>query len=114
MGIIAIPIYKSRVSPVFDSCTRVLIIDLKDKQEIARREVILENFSLTGRIEVLGKLNVKMIICGGISDVLYKLLKNANIRLITGIAGEVEQVIHAYLRDQLNQECFYMPGYKTE
>lgn len=114
MDRIAIPIFKSRVSPVLDSCTRVLIIDIKNKQEIAREEVIFENFSLFERINALQKLNAKMIICGGISDVFYKLLKNANIGLIYGIAGEVEQVIHAYGCGQLDQQCFYMPGYRAE
>jgi len=91
-----------------------LIIDLKNKQEIAREEVVFENFSLFERIDALQKLNAKMIICGGISDVFYKLLKNANIGLIPGIAGDVEQVIHAYVCGQLYQQCFYMPGYKAE
>jgi len=32
MNRIAIPVFKSRVSPVFDSCARLLVVDLDENQ----------------------------------------------------------------------------------
>ncbi len=53
-----------------------------------------------------------MVICGGISDGFYKMISNAAISMIIGIAGEVNQVLTAFQCNRLGESCFYMPGYK--
>ncbi|MEE4263598.1 MAG: NifB/NifX family molybdenum-iron cluster-binding protein [Desulfobacteraceae bacterium] len=113
MNRIAIPVYKSRVSPVFDSCTRLLLIDLDRNQEIARTEILMEGLSGIERLKVLKKANVCTVICGGISDGLYKMISQAEIIMIIGIAGEVNQVMSAFRSNRLGEPCFYMPGYKN-
>ena len=110
---VAIPIFRSRVSPVFDSCTRVLLIDIEHNQEIERSEIYLDKLSLTKRMAVLQKSKVKTIICGGISDMLQNMLQGIKICLITGIAGEVDQIVSAYLSERLNKPQFLMPGFKA-
>lgn len=108
---VAVPKFKSRVSPVFDSCTRVLLVDIEQNREIARNEIYLDEFSLIERANILQKSRITTIICGGISDVLKNMLVNLHIGLITGIAGEVEQVVEAYMAGQLDDSRFHMPGY---
>ena len=110
---IAIPIFKSRVSPVFDTCTRLLLIDFKDNQVIKRNEFDLDNFSLRERMQVLAKNDVGVIICGGISDVFHAILSNSNIRLISGICGNIDEVIKAHIDGRLDDPCFFMPGHKA-
>jgi predicted Fe-Mo cluster-binding NifX family protein len=112
MDRIAIPVYKSRVSPVFDSCTRLLLIDLNHNQEIDRTEILCEGLSEIERLKMLKKLSVCTVICGGISDGFYKIISNSEISVIIGIAGEVNQVLTAFRCRRLGQPCFYMPGYK--
>ena len=107
---VAIPIFRSRVSPVFDSCTRVLLVDIEHNQEIDRREIYLDELSLTERVTILQKSRVKTIICSGISDMLQNMLESVKIYLITGIAGDVEQVVAAYLSERLKEPRFQMPG----
>ena len=109
---VAIPIFRSRVSPVFDSCTRVLLVDIEHNQEIERSEIYLDELSLTVRVVILKKSKVKTIICSGISDILQNMLQSVKINLITGIAGEVDQVVAAYLSKRLNEPQFHMPGLK--
>ena len=110
---IAIPIFKSRVSPVFDTCTRLLLIDFEDNRVITRKQFDLDSFSLRERLQVLEKSNVAVIICGGISDVFHALLSNSNIRLISGICGNVDEVLKAHINGRLNDPCFFMPGHKA-
>lgn len=110
---VAIPIFRSRVSPVFDSCTRVLLIDIDHNIEIERSEIYLDGLLLTERMAVLQKSKVKTIICGGISDILQNMLRGINICLISGIAGEVDQVVSAYLSERLNEPKFLMPGFNA-
>jgi predicted Fe-Mo cluster-binding NifX family protein len=110
---IAIPIFRSRVSPVFDTCTRLLLIDFEDNRVIKRTEFDLDNFSLRERLQVVAKNDVAVIICGGISDVFHAILSNSNIRLISGICGNVDEVIKAHIDDRLDNPCFFMPGHKA-
>jgi predicted Fe-Mo cluster-binding NifX family protein len=113
MRTIAIPIFKSRVSPVFDTCRRLLLIDFEDNRQISRKEFDLDNFSLRERLQILEKNDVTVIICGGISDVFHAILSNSNILLISGICGNVDEVIKAHIDGRLNDPCFFMPGYKA-
>ena len=110
---IAIPIFKSRVSPVFDTCTRLSLIDFEDDRVIKRKEFDLDNFSLQERLRVLEKNDVAVIICGGISDVFDTILSNSNIRLISGICGDVDEIISAFIDGRLDDPCFFMPGHKA-
>jgi len=109
---VAIPIFRSRVSPVFDSCTRIMLVDIEHNQEIKRSEIYLDELSLSERLAILQKSKVKTIICSGISDMLQNMLQSVKINLITGIAGEVDQVVAAYLSERLNEPQFNMPGFK--
>jgi predicted Fe-Mo cluster-binding NifX family protein len=110
---IAIPIFKSRVSPVFDTCTRLSLIEFEDDRVITKKEFDLDNFSLQERLRVLEKNDVAIIICGGISDVFHATLSHSNIHLITGICGNVDEIIKAYIDDRLDDPCFFMPGHKA-
>lgn len=110
---VAIPIFRSRVSPILDSCTRIILIDIEHNQEIERSEIHLNGLSLIERVSVLQKSSVKTVICGAISDMFQNMLQNVKIYLIIGIAGEVEQVVGAYLSESLNDPQFYMPGLKA-
>jgi predicted Fe-Mo cluster-binding NifX family protein len=112
MNRIAIPVFKSRVSPVFDSCARLLLVDLDRNQEVARTEILFEGLSEIDRLKILKRSGVGTVICGAISDGFYKMIFNAEISLIIGIAGEVNQVITAYRCNRLGEPCFFMPGYK--
>jgi len=111
---VAIPTFRSRVSPVFDSCTRVLLVEIEHNREIERSEMYLDELSLTKRMTILQKSNVTTVICGGISDMLQNMLQSAKIYLITGIAGEIDQVVTAYLHKRLDEPRFHMPGFKAE
>ncbi len=110
---IAIPIFKSRVSPVFDTCTRLLLIDFENNRLITTKEFDLDNFSLWERLQVLAKNDVAVVICGGISDIFHVILSNSNIQLISGICGNVDEVIKAHIDGRLDDPCFYMPGHKA-
>jgi len=113
MARLAIPIFKARVSPVFDTCTRILLIDFKNKRQIAQKELDLDNFSLQERLQILEKNDVGVIICGGISNIFHAMLSNSNILLISGIYGNVDEVVTAHCDGRLDDPCFFMPGYKA-
>ena len=107
---IAIPIFHKRVSPVLDTCTRLLIIDIDQEIEINRQEISLEKFSLIERFNLTKKMNVNVIICCAISEMMDHMIHGTDIQLICGIVGDVQQVLAAYLSTQLDDASFHIPG----
>ena len=99
---------------MLDTCTRLLIIDFEGKSGVLKREISFDVYSQSERFEIIKKLKPDAIICCGISEVFDKMLKSAGIRLISGIAGDVEQVAEAFLCNRIDEPCFRMPGYKEE
>lgn len=99
-----------RVSPVFDTCTRILVVDMETHREIDRKEIYLDSLSLTERVAILRKSGVHTVICAGISDTLANMLAGAKITLISDISGEIEPVLAAYLDEKLDDARFRMPG----
>ena len=110
---IGIPVFHHRVSPVLDTCTRLLIIDFEGQTEVDRREVVFDVYAPSERMEIGKKLNPDAIICCGVSDVFERMLRAAGINLIWGIGGDVQQVAEAFLGNRLDAPRFRMPGFKS-
>lgn len=110
---ILIPIFQERISPVFDSCTRILIIDIQGGAECARDQLYLDNLTFDERIPILRRLKPSVVICGGISQELSQVLEQLHIRLISGVAGNVNEVVRAFLAKKLDDPLFFMPGFKA-
>jgi predicted Fe-Mo cluster-binding NifX family protein len=60
----------------------------------------------------MSRQGVEKIICAGVSDLMIAYIVSRGMRIISGLSGEVEQIIAAYQQDQLDQDCFRMPGGK--
>jgi predicted Fe-Mo cluster-binding NifX family protein len=110
METIAIPCFESRISPVLDACKRLLVVDIDKGREVSRVELTLERTSLMDRIEIFTRWGINKIICAGVSDVMCRYLAARNIVLISGIAGDLEEILNAYICNKLDDACFMMPG----
>lgn len=109
---IAIPTFQNRVSPVLDSCNHILLVDVVDNAEQDRETVFMGECTLTDRCSTLVKMGISIVICGGVSESLANMIKGSDISLINGIAGDIDEVINAYLENRLQLPVFYMPGFK--
>ena len=108
---LAIPVRNDRVSPVFDTAGRVLLLDLADGIEQARQLVEVAQASFpTERAKRLAELGVNVLVCGAISRPLAGLLSAAGIIVIPWVSGALEEVLRAYLTDRLSDPCWCMPG----
>ena len=109
---VAIPIFRKKVSPVFDSCTRVLLVDFENNREVDRKEIYLDSLSLAERLTLLLKSGVSVVICGGISNVMENMVVGKKIDLFGNITGEIEYVLKAYLANELDRSQFQLPGFQ--
>ena len=110
MDKIAIPTWDGRVSPVFDTASRLLVVELEDKKECNRFETDINEHYFPGKILRLTGLDIKILICGAISRPFANMMVSAGINLIPWISGRTEDVLQAFLNDTLFEMKFMMPG----
>lgn len=107
---LAIPEFNGRVSPVFDCCRRLLVIDtsVHGPNRIASKDwSVIERIQRPGRLREMG---VRTVLCGGISADLASEIKAGGIEVIPWVSGEVNEVVDAYLEGRLPDPRLAMPG----
>ena len=101
---IAVPIWEDRISPVLDTASRLLIIEMEDQKEASRFETILEEQDIPRRCLRIKGLGVNILICGAISRHFFSMLISSGMHIIPGISGHFEGM--------LDHDKFLMPGFK--
>jgi predicted Fe-Mo cluster-binding NifX family protein len=89
-----------------------MIVDLGEAGPVRRAVVSLEKLPPAERGAAISRQGVEKIICAGVSDVMTACIVSRGMHVISGISGEVEQIIAAYRLGQLDQDRFRMPGGK--
>ncbi len=107
---VGLPVWNSRISPVFDTSERLLLVDLDGGKEVARSEVVIAEPFPPRNVERLVALGLEVLVCGGISRPLAQLVQGRGIQLIPWVSGNVDEVLAAYLADNLSSAQFFMPG----
>lgn len=107
---IAIPVFMDRVSPVLDTCTQIMLVDFDQNHEVCRNQLGVADATLFERVSFFKMMEVQTIICSTVSDSFHRMLKEANIDLVCGIAGVAEEIIKACCIGSLHQKRFQMPG----
>jgi len=107
---LAIPHWQGRVSPVLDAAGGVLLVDAADGQEVQRAEIGLTSAGPLQRARELVNSGAETVICGAVSRPLEMALRGAGVQVVAYICGGVEEVLAAFLRGNLDQDAFLMPG----
>ena len=110
MAKVAIPIFRSRVAPVFDYCVRVSVFDIGDDRQMERSELYLGTLSPIERVGALIKEGVTTLVCGGMSEALDKLFQTSGISVIGDTGGPVEEVLEAFISHRIDEAQYRSPG----
>lgn len=108
--LIAVPVFRSRVSPVFDVAQTLVLVNVDDGVESGRREISLSGLRPKERSALLVREGADTLICGAITRFSRHLVEIVGIRIHGGVAGGVDQVLSAFYQNRLDQSCFRMPG----
>lgn len=107
---IAIPAFNNRISPLFDvsGCFAIFTAD----ERIIGERYCIDTSGDSGfeKIERLCVESVSVIICSAISKAFAECITGKGIELFPGVIGDVDEVIKAYLSDNLTEDAFLMPG----
>jgi predicted Fe-Mo cluster-binding NifX family protein len=107
---IAIPVWENKVSPVLDTASRLMVVELKAGGPTSRFEIYLDEGELSRRCLRIQDLCVDTLICGAVTRHFSEMLKASGINLIQGISGQPEAVLNAYLDGTLALSKYLMPG----
>ena len=106
---VAVPVFGSRVAPVLNWCSRVLVFS-QDDEHVPREELVWAEADAFRRMRMLQQMGVRTLICGALSPELLRYGEALGLNIVYGVAGEVEAVLQAHHREQLDQPCFWLPG----
>lgn len=107
---IAIPLWEGKVSPVFDTATRLLVLDVNEQGEESRFLYYIDENDLARKCHRIRRLDLDTLICGAISQAFLKILLESGLDVIQEISGFAEEVLEAYLGGDIFQRKFLMPG----
>jgi predicted Fe-Mo cluster-binding NifX family protein len=106
---VAIPLFKDRISPRFDVCPEIWIVELNNGEVRRQEKWPMESFNLQQRLDQLTSSRVDKIICGGIDSFCLGHLGNMGIDVIHNVAGEAREVLNLFIRGVL-RPGFYCNG----
>ncbi|HUU26807.1 MAG TPA: NifB/NifX family molybdenum-iron cluster-binding protein [archaeon] len=107
---IALPVWQGRISPVFDTARKIILIEIENGREISRTEELVGEAVLPQRALKLSNLGVNVLLCGAISRPLAFMLSSSKIKVIPFLTGEADTVLQDYLDGRLSDAWLRMPG----
>lgn len=111
---VAFPISRSRIAATFDFAGRLLAVECLGGRALERTAAVLKGVAPVNRVKLLRSLGVEVLICGVVSRPAAAMLASAGIRIIPLVSGSVEEVLEAFLKEELEDPRFLFPGCKAE
>jgi predicted Fe-Mo cluster-binding NifX family protein len=106
----SICILENRIAPVFDTARQIHIIKAESGKIVCEmQEALPEDFPIR-RVCRLVDLGVGTLVCGAISRPLHAMVSSYGIQVVPFIAGDLHEVMHAWLRGSMNHAAFALPG----
>jgi len=101
---IAVTYENGMVFQHFGHTERFKVYDIEDNRVILATTVNTNGSGHGALADILKKLNVNTLICGGIGDGAKRALSEAGIDLFPGVTGGADEAIEAYLSKRLNYD----------
>ncbi|MGB4598711.1 MAG: NifB/NifX family molybdenum-iron cluster-binding protein [Trichlorobacter sp.] len=106
----AFSLWNERIAPVFDVARHLWIVDAEDGRIIGQTGRRFSSDDPQERALRLTTLQIEQLVCGAITRSSYEALVERGIRVVSFIAGDLNQVVHAWLADRLKEGELNMPG----
>ncbi|MBN2381809.1 hypothetical protein JXQ70_02915 [bacterium] len=110
---IVMPVWGSRLSPVFDTAQQFIVVDREGDQIVERSfRNLTDDIAASPWVLLQEVLSWQphQIVCGAISGPLFHQFESYRIEVYAWLTGEVDQVLRAVLTDERALVAFLMPG----
>lgn len=102
--------WENRIAPVFDTARDLLLVESEEERITREERLPLADEPPLARTLRLVELGIETLVCGAISRALQEMLLAYGIRVRGFVAGDLHEVVSAWLEGKMNQEVFAMPG----
>lgn len=109
---VAVPVWEKMVSPVFDTARQLAVTDIEGGALSTRLTLPLAETFPPRRALLLRIWGVEVLVCGGISPYLSRLIAGQGIRVISGVRGDAEEVLRAFSRGRIPSPAYTLPGWR--
>ncbi len=99
-----------RIAPVFDNATQIRIVEAGKGWIVTEAEDILPDDRLVHKATRLAEIGVGALVCGAISRPLHEVIAAYGIRVIPFVAGDLREIIQAWINGSLESGDYAMPG----
>ncbi|OGL47156.1 MAG: hypothetical protein A2161_14170 [Candidatus Schekmanbacteria bacterium RBG_13_48_7] len=107
---IAVPVFDSRISPVLDFSTHLEIFEIENDRITENQNIEFHGHTMLERINFLKDAGVEALICAGLCQEMQYFLKMSGIKVYAGIIGRKDDVLKAFVKNELDHPRFKMPG----
>lgn len=106
---VAITVWDTRISPVFDAAETLLIAEVQQTEIVARQIIRFQAGRFDRFVRLLDELHVQVLICGALCAGPANLLESHDINVISFLTGDAEEVLQLYVQGK-ELDAFAMPG----
>ena len=103
---LAIPLHGDEVAPRFCSSSEFMIAQLRERTVHRVSRMLIADDAWPRRLERLAAAGVTTLLCGGFNRSYLPMAEELGIRVITGLTGQAEEIVEAFLRDDLERHTF--------
>jgi len=102
--------WNQRIAPVFDVARQIHMVETESGRVIRETRRVLPEEMPIQKAQRLADMGVDTLVCGAISRAMYAIITAYGIQLIPFVAGNLAEVIHAFLDGSIENDFFAMPG----
>ncbi|HOI17965.1 MAG TPA: NifB/NifX family molybdenum-iron cluster-binding protein [Geobacteraceae bacterium] len=102
--------WNDRIAPVFDNARQIRIVEADNGCVVTELEDVLSEASLVHRATRLAQIDIDTLVCGAISRPLHEAIAAYGIRVISFVAGDLHEIIRAWMNGSLEGGDYAMPG----
>jgi predicted Fe-Mo cluster-binding NifX family protein len=106
----AFSVWDNRIAPVFDVARQILLVETKSGCIVSEKQETLAETTPVRKVADLAELGVDILVCGAVSRPLQEMIAAHNIRIIPFVAGDLREVVNAWLAGKRQLDLFAMPG----
>ena len=107
---VALTVWENRISPVFDCAQMLFVVEIVEHRATGGHFEPFHCETPFSRAAKLSDLKIEVLICGAVSNLFASIIQTRGITIIPFIAGAVDEVLDAFIRDGLCDSKFRMPG----
>jgi len=106
----AFPYWDNRIAPVFDSARHVCLVDTEGGRIVRQTRLTMPGGPPARKAMFLLEQGVHTLVCGAISSQLREMGSAYGIGILPFRAGDLDEVIAAWLAGRAGSGVFAMPG----